>query len=295
MPNRYLREGILDSDRVNSLSFESEVFYRRLMSVVDDFGRFDGRTSILKGRLYALKPNVRETDIALWIAACVKAGLIALYQSDGKPYLLFHRLGEARARNSKFPAPPAGTSDQLISDVGRCEHMNAGATICSQTLADAPPSSSSSITPSPSVIEDPPAPRGGDEEPKKSRRRPSAARTPKALAETVPLPESLLDGEFRAVWGDWLSDRAARRKPVTAKAAEEQLRKLAPLGPAKAIECIRDSIAGGWLGVFTEKYAGPAKTPPRTFRQTDRDEAFALLDAMTDKTPAIAAGGSDAA
>jgi hypothetical protein len=39
MPNRELREGILTSERINALTFPAEVFYRRLMSVVDDFGR----------------------------------------------------------------------------------------------------------------------------------------------------------------------------------------------------------------------------------------------------------------
>ena len=107
MPSRLLREGILDSEAVNSLSAPAEVFYRRLMSVVDDFGRFDGRPAILKGRLYALKPDVRETDISRWIAECEKAGLIALYDAGGKPYLLFKKLGPARAKESKYPAPPS--------------------------------------------------------------------------------------------------------------------------------------------------------------------------------------------
>ena len=40
MPNRILRDGILMSPRVNVLSSEAELFYRRLMSVVDDYGRF---------------------------------------------------------------------------------------------------------------------------------------------------------------------------------------------------------------------------------------------------------------
>jgi hypothetical protein len=40
MPVRILREGILTSERVDTLSPAAEVFYRRLMSVVDDFGRF---------------------------------------------------------------------------------------------------------------------------------------------------------------------------------------------------------------------------------------------------------------
>src|SRR5690348_16892457 len=106
MPARLLREGILDSDAVNSLTAMEEVFYRRLMSVVDDFGRFDGRESVLRSRLYPLQvSSVREADISRWIAACEKAGLIALYVVDGKQYILFHKLGAPRAKTSKYPAP----------------------------------------------------------------------------------------------------------------------------------------------------------------------------------------------
>ena len=87
MPTRLLREGILDSDAVNSLSWAAEVFYRRLMSVVDDFGLFDGRPSIIRSRLYPTKvESVREADIPRWIAECVNSGLIALYMHAGKPY-----------------------------------------------------------------------------------------------------------------------------------------------------------------------------------------------------------------
>lgn len=35
MPSRILREGILTSERVNALAPLEELFYRRLMSVVD--------------------------------------------------------------------------------------------------------------------------------------------------------------------------------------------------------------------------------------------------------------------
>lgn len=261
MPNRYLREGILDSDRVNSLSFEAEVFYRRLMSVVDDFGRFDGRVSILKGRLYALKPNLRETDISRWIAECVKAGLIALYQVDVKPYLLFHRLGEARAMKSKFPAPPAGLGDHLVSDVGKREHMNADANICSQTKTNAPSSSSVPITP---TVNTPLPPTGGqDSKPVKIRKR---STTPKVKAEDVPIPESLGDDEFRTAWGDWLADRRDRNKSLTERAAKEQLAKLEPLGPHSAAECVRRSIQNGWTGIFPERESnGNGRHAPQPF------------------------------
>lgn len=117
MPSRLLREGILDSEAVNSLSPAGEVFYRRLMSVVDDFGRFDGRAAVLRGRLYALQlDRVREADVVRWIAECEKANLIRLYTVGGKPYLLFRKLGPARAKESRYPPPPDDEREQPCAD-----------------------------------------------------------------------------------------------------------------------------------------------------------------------------------
>ena len=39
MPSRILREGINTSPKVNALSPMAELFYRRLMTVADDYGR----------------------------------------------------------------------------------------------------------------------------------------------------------------------------------------------------------------------------------------------------------------
>lgn len=88
MPIRLLREGILSSERVDLLDATAEVFYRRLMSKVDDHGYFDARPAMLRASLYPLRVDrVREADISRSLAACQSAGLIALYQHDGKPYL----------------------------------------------------------------------------------------------------------------------------------------------------------------------------------------------------------------
>lgn len=107
MPTRMLREGILDSEAVNSLSAEAEVFYRRLMNVVDDYGRFDGRAKVLRARLYPLRvAQVSEADVLRWMAECEKAELVTCYTADGKPFVLFHRLGSPRAAKSKYPPPP---------------------------------------------------------------------------------------------------------------------------------------------------------------------------------------------
>ncbi len=119
MPSRLLRDGILDSERVCSLSWLAELFYRRLMSVVDDFGRFDGRPSMLKSRAYPLQTDrVREADISRWLAECEKAGLIALYEANGKPYVVLFRLGKPRAEASKFPAPPLSVKDAVRESSG---------------------------------------------------------------------------------------------------------------------------------------------------------------------------------
>lgn len=106
MPSRLLREGILTSERIEQLDAPAEVFYRRLMSKVDDHGLYDARPSILRSSLYPLRVDrVREADITRWIAACEKAGVIALYQHDGKPYLqMLDTRWQARSE-PKYPMP----------------------------------------------------------------------------------------------------------------------------------------------------------------------------------------------
>jgi hypothetical protein len=105
MGNRLLRSGILDSDKVNSLGWAAEVFFRRLMSVADDFGRYDGRVSMLRSYLYPVKlEDVSIEDVTMWLKECVDAKVIQLYTVDGKPYLEILNFGQKlRAKKSKYP------------------------------------------------------------------------------------------------------------------------------------------------------------------------------------------------
>lgn len=99
----------MSSDRVEQLDPPAEVFYRRLMSKVDDFGLYDARPSILRASLYPLRiDRVREADITRWIAACEKAGLIALYQHDGKPFMQMLDTEWQTRSEPKFDLPPWG-------------------------------------------------------------------------------------------------------------------------------------------------------------------------------------------
>mgnify|MGYP000496965325 CR=1 FL=1 len=250
MPSRIIREGIIDSEAVNKLSFPAEVFYRRLMSVVDDFGRFDARVSILRSRLYPLKlDEVREANVQRWLAECEQAGLVRLYSHNSKQYLEFRRLGEPRAKDSKFPAPPPEVEPSNAS-ASTCAQTRADVNGCAQTRADVPYSYSSSDSNSDSNSSGGEPPQPPDTGQSKSK----SISGPKPKAEDVPIPASLDTPEFRATWAEWLADRKARGKSVTERAARQQLVSLEVLDPIRAASCIQQSIANGWTGLFPERF-----------------------------------------
>lgn len=58
MPNRILKESICVSESIDSLSWFEEVLFYRLIVNCDDFGRFDGRTAVIKNRLFPLKDDL---------------------------------------------------------------------------------------------------------------------------------------------------------------------------------------------------------------------------------------------
>jgi len=118
MPNRILRDNILSSEPVASLKWDEEVFYRRLMSIADDYGRHESSPQLLRAKCYPLQTDhVRVADITRWMAACQKAGLILGYAKDGKAYLEICKFGQQLRSASKCPAPPAIdiSCDQLLA------------------------------------------------------------------------------------------------------------------------------------------------------------------------------------
>ena len=110
MPGRIVREGILTSERVDALSWQAEVLYRRLMSVVDDYGRFYGRPALIRAACFPLRlDHVSDSDIGKWLRETEKTGLVRAYQVEGKGFLeLLDFRQNVRAKESRFPAP--GTS-----------------------------------------------------------------------------------------------------------------------------------------------------------------------------------------
>lgn len=122
MPNRILREGILTSPRMAKLGWAEEVFYRRLHSVVDDFGRYYADAGLLRAACYPRQLNkVSDPDIGKWLRSCADAGLVRVYPAeDGERYLEVLDFGQqVRAKKSRFP----GMRSTCIADAqqGQCE------------------------------------------------------------------------------------------------------------------------------------------------------------------------------
>ena len=106
MPERLIREGILESDSVNNLSPEAELFYRRIMSVVDDFGRFEWDLKKIRLRVYGYRFEFATDErLKRWMAECQKE-LIDVYEWQGKSYLQIRKFNQRlRAAKSKHPGP----------------------------------------------------------------------------------------------------------------------------------------------------------------------------------------------
>jgi hypothetical protein len=106
MPNRILRDWT-DSYAVNDLDAHEERFFVRLIMKVDDFGRFHADSRLLKANLFPLLPEIRDTDITRWLAACEKAGMVRCYvDAKGRQFLEIQNFRQrTRQSESKFPAP----------------------------------------------------------------------------------------------------------------------------------------------------------------------------------------------
>ena len=124
MPSRIVRDGILESEAINSLSWHAELFFRRLMSVVDDFGRYNALPMLLRSRCYPLQfDKVTDENVCEWLKDCSKSKLIRLYRVKNKPYLeVLNFKQRTRQKCSKFPAP-----DDCITDDGQVTARGGGA------------------------------------------------------------------------------------------------------------------------------------------------------------------------
>lgn len=124
MPQRFLRPGITASRKWNSTDWFTQSFYIRLITLVDDFGRFEADSLVLRGLCFPLGDFFTEpVPLKTIVSSCEQMfakGLVDFYKSEGKEYLQITNWKEhARSEKSKYPDND-NTCEQMFSDVIKC-------------------------------------------------------------------------------------------------------------------------------------------------------------------------------
>lgn len=127
MPTRILRPGLTTSEHFNACDWFAQSLYIRILTLVDDFGRYDANERILKAHAFPLADDVQVPAIASGCQQLSANGLAKFYTVDGKKYLQLTRWQErVRSKESKFP-PLADNCQQMPAD---CGQMPADASSC---------------------------------------------------------------------------------------------------------------------------------------------------------------------
>jgi hypothetical protein len=242
MGERIIRPGIRTSDRTAKLvrdgGWMAQVFYDWMLTVVDDYGRYDARPAILRVEVFPLLlDKVREADVSRCLTECEKAGLVRLYAVGGKPYLeLLDFRQRLRAKTSRWPAPPpAGSCHDIVVTMPTDTETD--------TETDTTPQAADSVE--------------------------------WVTGKGVEIPEPLRTTQFLDAWRSWEKYHRERHTKGTAEADKRQLAKCVAWGPAAAAANIENSITHNWQGIFPQKdgrngnghavHAEPVNTP-KTYR-----------------------------
>lgn len=142
----------------------------------------------------------------------------------------------------------------------------------SENATESLPTNSQHPTAKSEEKQSPPAPQRG--------KRPRVVFDAEMFDHMIPQPLAA-SSEFVDTWHTWMASRHERGKPISERAAEQQLKELPTFGGLPgALASIRQSIANDWQGLFAPKSplrpSGPPGRQPvkwTGFEQTNYDQA----------------------
>jgi hypothetical protein len=149
MPQRFFRPGIRTSERWNSVSRDAQALYVAVLTLVDDYGRYDGRPAVLCGDAFSVwneknpRARINPQETAALCCELHKARLIHFYDANGKKCLQMLQWEERIREGAKEKWPPCKNINEINIP------QESAAERCVPLPPSSPPSPSPSSPPSP--------------------------------------------------------------------------------------------------------------------------------------------------
>ena len=132
MPQRFLKPGFRTSKRLARCSRHARLLYVCIITLVDDFGRYDADPQLLRAECFPHDDDVRTADLKSWLKELSEQDAIVLYESESNPYLQVTRwIERTRAAKSKYPNPPnyeGAAQTRSTEGAGEVDGAGAGVT-----------------------------------------------------------------------------------------------------------------------------------------------------------------------
>lgn len=120
MPQRFLKPGITNSEKWNTCGWMAQSFYIRLLTLVDDFGRYESHLSMLRGHAFAMRDDVKAEKMEELCRELSDKDLVIFFECNGKQFLQITNWREKpRADESRFPTFD-NTCKQMFTDDSKC-------------------------------------------------------------------------------------------------------------------------------------------------------------------------------
>lgn len=277
---RDIKHEFFKDEEVASMSPLARLLFIGLWTIADRDGRLEDRPVRIKAEL--LPYDDCDVEALLGEMAEPSRAFIVRYQAGGRRYLAVRSFARHQSPHPKETPSVIVDYRDVIESNGNAAASNGSAAASNGKAGASNPFPSYSSTP---LLLNPstplPAPSGAlspdQQQLPQSAFQTQAVEDPpartrtRAKADAAPvMPEALDTAEFRAAWEAWTADRRERRKPLTERGADMQLRKLAEWGSARAVAAIEHSIANGYQGIFEAR-------PERGGGKTRDDKAADVL------------------
>jgi hypothetical protein len=133
MPNRLIRDEMLESESILNLPVEARWFYVTILLSADDVGLFEAKSFKL-----ARRADIRRESGESFLQMLADVDLIRLYNVDQKRYGFIPRFRQRlQIKRSKYPSPPLSLIQDDLDATNKINDLASKTTVVKQLTSDA--------------------------------------------------------------------------------------------------------------------------------------------------------------